>query len=124
MNDHCGLCKTLKHYGTSKYLGHCAYKVIRDHLYKKHRKPTHCLRCCEKFENESELKDHQQTEKSCTARQYEEPDGFDKDQEDRIRSRKDRKNETQENLWTRIYRILFPNDVDIPTPCKGFNTED
>ena len=51
-------------------------------------------------------------------------EGFTKDQEKRLRSRKKTNADmTDEDKWCEIYMILFPDDGEnaIPSPCK-FNS--
>ncbi len=50
-------------------------------------------------------------------------EGFTKDQEKRLRSRKKTNADmTDEDKWREIYMILFPDDEHaIPSPCK-FNS--
>ena len=48
-------------------------------------------------------------------------DGFNKDQETKLRSKKrSRIPLTEEEKWKAVWQILFPNDTedDIPSPCK------
>lgn len=50
-------------------------------------------------------------------------EGFNKDQEKKLRSRKKATADTtDEDKWREIYMILFPDDdlASIPTPCKHF----
>jgi len=46
-------------------------------------------------------------------------EGFDKDQERLLKSRK-KSTLTEEEKWKEMFRILFPNDEEdlIPSPCK------
>jgi len=46
-------------------------------------------------------------------------DGFNKDQETKLRCKK-RSGMIEEEKWKAVWQILFPNDTedDIPSPCK------
>jgi len=60
----------------------------------------------------------------CTIKQNTVPhEGFTKDQEKRLRSRKKAHADmTDEDKWVEIYQILFPDDdpESIPGPCESF----
>jgi hypothetical protein len=69
----------------------------------------------------AELKEHARDVGLC---QISEPvvlQGFDKEQEQRLRKRK-RSMLTEAEKWKEMYKILFPYDDDdsIPSPCRCF----
>ncbi|KAF2651819.1 hypothetical protein K491DRAFT_76420 [Lophiostoma macrostomum CBS 122681] len=79
-----------------------------EHLYRRHAQPPQCTRCRQTFESDSELKDHSRLLEGCQLRDEESLEGFDNDQERRLRSRKkgfldDTRKET--------YLILFPDTL-------------
>jgi hypothetical protein len=46
------------------------------------------------------------------------PDGISAEDEQKLRSRKRRHpNQSDEDTWRDVYRILFPNE-EIPSPCE------
>lgn len=52
-------------------------------------------------------------------------EGFDKDQERKLKSKKrSLVYQSEEDKWKGVYRILFPDDseADMPSPCKCFTT--
>lgn len=94
----------------------------REHLYRCHTLPVHCLRCHETFASEESLQTHSQSDTPCQRRQLgDEPqavlEGIGLAQERRLRSRK-RTNKAEEEKWRDAYRICFPDDISVPSPCK------
>lgn len=91
---------------------------VKEHLYKKHRAlDTKCPRCLETFDTEDALQDHQRARDACELQQARQPSGFSKDQERQLRSRKRSPGcMSEEEKWLEVYRILFPQDTDKPTP--------
>jgi hypothetical protein len=95
----------------------------REHLYRTHKLPVRCQRCFSEFKSEDLLSEHLRSLNLCTVlktdpSEFEE--GFDKKQEEQLRSRKgNRPSQTEEDKWKDVYRILFPNeDVSkMPSPC-------
>lgn len=98
--------------------------MARTHLYRRHALPIQCPRCWEVFKADNELQSHLQQDPPCTIqgnRMLHE--GFTKDQEKKLRSRKKTHGDmTDEEKWREIYLILFPDDdpSSIPSPCKSF----
>jgi hypothetical protein len=94
---------------------------IREHLYRRHLLPIQCHRCCSTFPNEPTLRDHQRDARGCEIREQVPPEGFDKDQERKLKSKKrSLVYQSEEDKWKGVYRILFPDDVEeaMPSPCK------
>ena len=81
------------------------------------------MRCWEIFRVEHHLSAHLQKEPPCEVSENRTPvEGFTKDQERRLRSRKKAlADTTDEDKWREIYMILFPDDdpATIPSPCKS-----
>jgi len=50
-------------------------------------------------------------------------EGFNKEQEKRLRTRKKMPSHTEVDRWVEIYKILFPDadETNIPSPCKWIN---
>jgi hypothetical protein len=104
----------------------------REHLYRRHLLPPQCHRCCTSFSNDVALREHQRDARGCNVREQVPPEGFDKEQERRLKSKKKSQTyQTEEEKWKSVYRILFPDDgeADIPTPyieyqpCTGQTAE-
>ncbi|KAF2489961.1 hypothetical protein BU16DRAFT_471429, partial [Lophium mytilinum] len=93
----------------------------REHLYRNHALPISCPRCCNTFKSDAELYDHSRALESCKIQEKRPLDGFNRDQEMRLKSKKRSPiTVTEEDKWRAIFRILFPLDpeADIPSPCK------
>lgn len=94
----------------------------RTHLYRRHALPIQCPRCWEVFKEEKLLSSHLQQNPPCISREnHTLVEGFTKDQEKKLRSRKKAQADTtDEDKWREIYMILFPDDdpASIPSPCK------
>lgn len=85
-----------------------------------------CNRCRQDFKSAFNLNEHQRADTICQ-RQSEEPEeeGIDEEQERLLRVRK-RKNGkasqvAEEEKWVEMYKILFPHDDPIPSPCKSIS---
>jgi uncharacterized C2H2 Zn-finger protein len=98
----------------------------REHLMRTHR-IFRCARCQEIFRKSNDLNIHLRQVTSCQLRDKnpdEEHDwgqGFDEDQANKLKTRirKMQQRETgDEQKWREWYKILFPNDTAIPSPCK------
>ncbi|KAF2828194.1 hypothetical protein CC86DRAFT_242906, partial [Ophiobolus disseminans] len=92
---------------------------LKEHLYRRHLLPPQCHRCCTTFTNDVTLREHQRDPRGCDVREQVPLEGFDKEQERRLKSKKKSQvHQTEEEKWKGVYRILFPDDgeADIPTP--------
>jgi hypothetical protein len=91
----------------------------REHIYRRHSLPAfQCNRCFEDFPDESPLQDHNRQISQCVARAPEEkPEGISRSQADMLKKR-GRKSATGPERWREIYRIIFPTEHGIPSPCK------
>ena len=78
------------------------------------------------FKTDELLRAHLQQNPPCTSAENKTlVEGFTKDQEKRLRSRKKAQADTtDEDKWREIYTILFPDDDEqsIPSPCKSSAT--
>ena len=66
------------------------------------------------------LCEHQRDPKGCDIKDQVPLEGFDKDQERKLKSKKRALvYQSEEDKWKGVYRILFPddNDTDMPSPC-------
>ncbi|KAK1826118.1 hypothetical protein QBC39DRAFT_235185, partial [Podospora conica] len=93
---------------------------VKTHLYRRHALPIQCVRCWEVFKTDEALNAHLQQDPPCETRKNQTlVEGFTKDQEKRLRSRKKAQADTtDEDKWREIYMILFPYDEwqSIPSP--------
>lgn len=124
-------CPFLKRHPCSPKSQACVWPGFSDtsrlkaHLYKRHCFISKvCGRCDEVFEDEECLQRHQNTEKPCERNEKKvERNGITSDQERQLRSKKRRRGEnTEEEKWQGIYRILFPKDTIIPPPYRDNTT--
>ncbi|KAH8728118.1 hypothetical protein GQ44DRAFT_702646 [Phaeosphaeriaceae sp. PMI808] len=92
---------------------------LKEHLYRRHLLPPQCHRCCTTFPNDIKLREHQRDPRGCEVHEQVPLEGFDKDQERQLKSKKkSQAYQTEEEKWKGVYRILFPDDSEdqIPTP--------
>ncbi|KAK4158993.1 hypothetical protein QBC43DRAFT_223071 [Cladorrhinum sp. PSN259] len=114
---------------------------VKTHLYRRHALPLQCPRCWDVFKTDNVLQGHLQMDPPCIVKSNSVPhEGFTKDQEKRLRSRKKAHADmTDEDKWNEIYQILFPDDdpesipgpyydtfddEDGPTPASGIGSGD
>jgi hypothetical protein len=92
---------------------------VREHLYRNHKRPITCVRCSMKFASESLLSEHLRAATLCSIRDAH-FDGFDRDQESRLRSSRRHSQEPtgEAGTWKSIYAILFPDvsESAVPSP--------
>ena len=82
--------------------------------------PIQCARCALRFDTDASLKEHQRRPEGCEVREEGPKEGFDKEQEKRLKSRKRPPiGQTEIEKWNAVYLILFPEDEQIPSPCKA-----
>ncbi|KAH4037652.1 hypothetical protein HBI56_222930 [Parastagonospora nodorum] len=99
---------------------------IKAHLYRVHAVPLHCRRCYATFKTESLLTEHQRSTESCIVRDAIPMEGFDKDQERALKSRKSMfRAESEEAKWKIVYLILFPDTAlgELPSPYYDWQAD-
>ncbi|KAF1952234.1 hypothetical protein CC80DRAFT_423089, partial [Byssothecium circinans] len=99
--------------------GFIAVARLKEHLYRRHLLPIQCHRCCSTFTNEPALREHQRDPRGCEVKEHLPLEGFDKDQERKLKSKKrSLVYMSEEDKWKVVYRILFPddNESDMPSP--------
>ncbi|KAK4209627.1 hypothetical protein QBC37DRAFT_430117 [Rhypophila decipiens] len=93
---------------------------VKTHLYRRHGRPPQCPRCWAVFSTDDDLQVHQQQDPPCeTSHNVGLVEGYSREQEKRLRSRKKAQPcMTDEDKWREIYMILFPDDDQdsIPSP--------
>lgn len=65
---------------------------------------------------DEELTAHQSASDPCELRPNKVVDGLTAEQKKQLKPRD--KNNSEEQKWIKIYKICFPNDTEIPSPCK------
>ena len=98
---------------------------LREHLERRHERPHQCHRCWIIFPCEQSLLEHIQTDPICEridlkGSKGHEAEGLTGTQRKAIRTKSHFVNaQTLEEQWNVVWRILFPNDFPIPSPCKS-----
>jgi hypothetical protein len=87
-----------------------------------------CDRCHKVFRKSDDLKIHRRQVTPCELRdkvsneEYDWGQGFDEDQASKLKTRIRKRQLTEaidEQKWGEWYKILFPTDGEIPSPCKS-----
>ncbi|KAH7109639.1 hypothetical protein B0J11DRAFT_401388, partial [Dendryphion nanum] len=92
---------------------------LKEHLYRRHLLPAQCHRCCMTFASETSLREHQRDIRGCEIREQIPLEGFDKEQERKLKSKKrGQKAQNEEEKWKSVFAILFPDDnpESMPSP--------
>lgn len=98
-----------------------ANACIREHLYRCHRLPSfQCIRCRMAFKSSEKLLQHSQADIACdVVRDESGQEGISHEQLMKLKSRKrSREASSEHDRWINMYKILFPDDYLIPSPCK------
>ncbi|KAM7211105.1 hypothetical protein V8F06_013501 [Rhypophila decipiens] len=90
---------------------------VKEHIYRTHGQPRHCLRCGETFSIQRELAAHQRSSQTCELRLFDPLAGFTPEQELALK-RKRRAACSEEEKWRHVFKISFPDvaEADIPSP--------
>ncbi|KAK3319451.1 hypothetical protein B0H66DRAFT_475781 [Apodospora peruviana] len=98
---------------------------VKTHLYRRHAPPPQCPRCWGVFKTEDILKAHLQQDPPCEVGRKALVEGFSKEQEKKLRSRKKAQpNMTDKDKWREIYFILFPDDDRDSIPSAYYDEND
>ncbi|KAK3682766.1 hypothetical protein B0T22DRAFT_294228 [Podospora appendiculata] len=92
---------------------------LKEHLYRSHKQPPYCKRCCETFSTSQELEQHMMVAAAeiCAVQLREPPPGITPEHIERLRSKKKpARNYSDGERWQDIYKLLFPDVTDIPSP--------
>lgn len=92
-----------------------ADKRSREHIYKCHAS-IYCDRCYSVFKNEDDLTAHRRDPSPCTVQDPRPMQGLTNEQKKLLKPRD--RNKSEKARWNTIYRICFPNDEFLPSPCK------
>ena len=91
---------------------------FRGHLYRYHL-IHQCQRCKSLFDSDEELDSHIETSDRCDAIVAPPVDGITRKMKVVLQSkRKAFPGQTEAERWKQIYQILFPDDKEVPDPCK------
>lgn len=90
----------------------------REHIYRNHSIKNACNRCFESFDDPKGLKDHQRAQTPCRLTDNARADVITDEQEELLRVRA-RANTPEEERWEDMYRIVFPDEKTIPSPCTS-----
>ncbi|TVY20619.1 Uncharacterized protein LARI1_G001289 [Lachnellula arida] len=91
---------------------------VKEHLYRCHQVSPHCKRCWKTFKTQQQLDSHITVAATdiCDVQPGNPPTGITPAVEKQLRSRKkSHPNQTDEERWKDIYKLLFPNE-EIPSP--------
>jgi Zn-finger nucleic acid-binding protein len=78
-----------------------------------------CQRCKGVFESEAELESHIEISESCDATMATPIDGVTRKMKVALQSKKKAfKGQKEAERWMQVYQILFPEEEEIPDPCK------
>lgn len=92
---------------------------FRGHLYRYHL-IHQCQRCKGLFDSEEELDSHIETSDRCDAILAPPVDGITRKMKAVLQSkRKAFPGQTEAERWKQIYQLLFPDDEEVPDPCKS-----
>lgn len=79
---------------------------------------TQCHECLEEFGDSATLEKHHNA--PCQPKSPLRSHGINKNQEKELRSRRMyQKSLDEEEKWRAIYRIIFPDEENIPSPCEN-----
>lgn len=95
-----------------------AYIKSREHIYRVH--VVHqCLRCGDRFDSEELLLSHVRGKERCPTRTLVPAFGVNQSNIIALKSKKAMRGRPNEEKWKDIYRILFPGQSHIPSPCES-----
>ncbi|PVI04218.1 hypothetical protein DM02DRAFT_193118 [Periconia macrospinosa] len=91
---------------------------LKDHLKRVHSQPIRCTRCQEEMASENAYAEHLRKDDFCPKRPEREDDRISAQQFSRLEFKKPpfSLHSSVEVKWRLMYKILFPDDIDIPTP--------
>jgi hypothetical protein len=95
---------------------------LKEHLYRRHAPHPHqCSRCNTPFKTHADLSIHYRDSTYPCERQtqasVDDEARFTPDQEKRLRARKKHSPKTEEEKWAEVFKVLFPLENKIPSPC-------
>lgn len=94
---------------------------LKDHIKRVHTQPLRCFRCWLEMKSEESFSEHLQEEVSCKKNPKPQDDRLHRrfvDDELDFKKPPYSKAKTIEEKWRLMYKLLFPDDAEIPSPCK------
>ena len=91
-------------------------RFAREHIYKCHS-PKYCDRCYAVFGKEEELTIHRRSSPACDLKEPQPLEDLTYERKLLLKPR-DRSSKSDEERWTVIYKICFPDDENVPSPCE------
>lgn len=89
--------------------------MLRQHLYDCHA-AIYCTRCYRQFRTKDDLVAHRRSAVPCGLRDPQPLQGLNEDQRELLKPRD--RNKSEEERWKTVYKICFPADQIIPSPCE------
>lgn len=92
----------------------------REHIYRCHYKAHKCHRCYTSFESAEDFEAHQRLDEPCRKRSPKHDDGINQAQHNQLKKKPSAMTAktSREACWEEVYRIIFPDANEIPSPCK------
>ncbi len=106
--------KYVFNYGAEKY----PLIDSREHIYRCHWEPYKCLRCYNAFQSVGKLEEHQRADEPCRKSNVKNEEGTITEAQNRLLRKKPSTAKTNNERWEEVYRIVFPEAKDIPSPCR------
>ncbi|KAL2140828.1 hypothetical protein VTI28DRAFT_3192 [Corynascus sepedonium] len=88
---------------------------VKEHVYRRHSSKNFCPRCLDHFDKPELLRKHQRADVPCQLQQKESIHSITEEQEKQLRARA-KPNSSEEDKWREMYRTIFPNEKQIPSP--------
>lgn len=111
-------------YTSCAYPGFTTVARLKEHLYRRHALPIQCRRCCITFKTDAMLLEHERAAQACEVKEQPLAEGFGKEQERDLKSKKKAVVcQSEEAKWRSVYRILFPQEDEATYPSPYCDTE-
>ncbi|KAK3387310.1 hypothetical protein B0H63DRAFT_155605 [Podospora didyma] len=88
---------------------------VKEHVYRRHSLKGVCPRCFKHFEKEDDLKQHQRAKVPCDVLETGSSDVITDDKAKKLHMRA-KNNQSQEEKWQEMYKIIFPDAKTTPSP--------
>ena len=90
--------------------------AVRQHIFRVHQVPIHCVRCSQTFSSEDERDSHLRSIPGCAIQPNQTWIGLNETQKMQLAQRVSSKKSKEEN-WYSVYKILFPGEPEPASPC-------
>ncbi|KAF2192956.1 hypothetical protein K469DRAFT_280951 [Zopfia rhizophila CBS 207.26] len=108
-----------QHATACKGIGFEDMSRVLTHVKKYHTRPRQCVRCWEEIESQKELEEHLRRNPVCE--EVPEPKdgrkGFEKMRELNLRDKPLKDGKNDEEKWKLLFKDLFPEEHEVPSPC-------